>query len=117
MSKALYAGIIADDIETTAGYDRKRPRCDNELNTNPLFAECCRVRCMQWWGTTKPTDEHVVADNILSNQRRIGSWKAARQMLTQADAEASAVHATTSSKASGTRPTTPSVSRPASPSG
>eukprot|EP00972_Heterocapsa_arctica_P061881 9122076-Heterocapsa_arctica.AAC.1 len=72
---------------------------------------------MQWWGTTKPTDEQIVADNILSNQRRIGSWRAAREMLTQADAEEGAVRATASSKAPGVRPITPSVSRPASPSG
>eukprot|EP00972_Heterocapsa_arctica_P085093 12538271-Heterocapsa_arctica.AAC.1 len=74
---------------------------------------------MQWWGTTNPSDEQIVADNALANQRRIGAWKAARQMLLQADADASANYATASSKVPGARQTTPtpSVSRPASSSG
>eukprot|EP00972_Heterocapsa_arctica_P089470 13190957-Heterocapsa_arctica.AAC.1 len=72
MSKALDAGIICDDIEVTAGYNRNRPRCDNEMNENPLFAQCYQIRCMQWFGTTKPTDGQSVPDNYMTNQRRIG---------------------------------------------
>eukprot|EP00972_Heterocapsa_arctica_P054948 8101900-Heterocapsa_arctica.AAC.1 len=49
MSEALYAGVICDDIEVTPGYNRKRPRCDNEMNENPLFAQCYDIRRMQWF--------------------------------------------------------------------
>eukprot|EP00972_Heterocapsa_arctica_P029331 4315073-Heterocapsa_arctica.AAC.1 len=35
LSKALYAGIIADDIEVTDGFDMLRPPCANEMTENP----------------------------------------------------------------------------------
>eukprot|EP00972_Heterocapsa_arctica_P089783 13243103-Heterocapsa_arctica.AAC.1 len=47
LSKALYAGIICDDIEVTDGYDRKRTPCANEMTENPLFNKCYKTRCFQ----------------------------------------------------------------------
>eukprot|EP00972_Heterocapsa_arctica_P050875 7478322-Heterocapsa_arctica.AAC.1 len=58
----------------------------------------------------------MVVDNPLATQRRVGSWAAARQTIQAAEA----IAATATSKAPGTRPTSPapsSVSRPASSSG
>eukprot|EP00972_Heterocapsa_arctica_P091860 13548046-Heterocapsa_arctica.AAC.1 len=69
------------------------------MNDNPLFATCYQIRRMQWWGTTKPTDAQIVPDNYMTNQRRIGSWLAARELISVADADAATVVATSSSKA------------------
>eukprot|EP00972_Heterocapsa_arctica_P029340 4318552-Heterocapsa_arctica.AAC.1 len=35
MSKALYAGVICDDIEVTPGYDQGVLPCANEMTENP----------------------------------------------------------------------------------
>eukprot|EP00972_Heterocapsa_arctica_P086663 12774366-Heterocapsa_arctica.AAC.1 len=77
MSKALYAGIICDDIEVTDGYDRGGLRCENEMTENPLFAKCYKTQCLQWFGTTSPSDAHIVPDSYMTNRRRLGSWLAA----------------------------------------
>eukprot|EP00972_Heterocapsa_arctica_P101582 14967317-Heterocapsa_arctica.AAC.1 len=49
INQAFYAGIVTDDIENAPGYGRKRERSDHEMNKNAAFAECLKIRCMQWW--------------------------------------------------------------------
>eukprot|EP00972_Heterocapsa_arctica_P021326 3141088-Heterocapsa_arctica.AAC.1 len=71
LSKALYAGIICDDIELTDGYDFKRKPITSEMTENPLYDLAYKTRCFQWFHITTPTDENLVPDNILTNECRL----------------------------------------------
>eukprot|EP00972_Heterocapsa_arctica_P079100 11661287-Heterocapsa_arctica.AAC.2 len=51
------------------------------MTENPLFNHCYKTRCLHWFKTTEPTDAHVVPDNFLTNERRLGSFLVARELL------------------------------------
>eukprot|EP00972_Heterocapsa_arctica_P081849 12061876-Heterocapsa_arctica.AAC.1 len=48
------------------------------MMNNPVFRRCYEVRCIEWFHTNHVTDEHVVPDNALTNERRMGSFIAAQ---------------------------------------
>eukprot|EP00972_Heterocapsa_arctica_P101903 15014043-Heterocapsa_arctica.AAC.1 len=39
------------------------------MTTNPVFNKCYETRCFEWFHTTKPTDEHLVLDNAVPNEK------------------------------------------------
>eukprot|EP00972_Heterocapsa_arctica_P055040 8116502-Heterocapsa_arctica.AAC.1 len=65
----------------TDGYDTRRKPVNDEMTENPVFSNCYETRCLEWFHTTRPTDEHLVPDNALPNDRRLGSYLAAKAML------------------------------------
>eukprot|EP00972_Heterocapsa_arctica_P007204 1050950-Heterocapsa_arctica.AAC.1 len=44
------------------------------MMNNPVFRRCYEIRCLEWFHTIQITDEHVVPDNVLPNERRLGSF-------------------------------------------
>eukprot|EP00972_Heterocapsa_arctica_P013065 1920740-Heterocapsa_arctica.AAC.1 len=53
----LMVGLMADDIEASAGFDPKALRTDNELLENETFKECVALRYLQFFNSRNPTDE------------------------------------------------------------
>eukprot|EP00972_Heterocapsa_arctica_P103726 15287162-Heterocapsa_arctica.AAC.1 len=51
------------------------------MTENLLYDLAYKTRCFQGFHTTTPTDEHLVPDNILTNERRLGSYIAAKAVL------------------------------------
>eukprot|EP00972_Heterocapsa_arctica_P030410 4478831-Heterocapsa_arctica.AAC.1 len=86
------------------------------MTENPLFAQCYKTRCLQWFGITTPTDAHIVPDNYMTNRRRLGSYLAAHELLVVADAAAPVpVTGLVAAPLTTSKAKAPGASRPLSP--
>eukprot|EP00972_Heterocapsa_arctica_P081582 12026591-Heterocapsa_arctica.AAC.1 len=48
------------------------------MNANPVFDRCYKIRCLEWFGVERPTDEHLVPDNPAVNKARVGAYLQAK---------------------------------------
>eukprot|EP00972_Heterocapsa_arctica_P014449 2125475-Heterocapsa_arctica.AAC.1 len=44
------------------------------MNINPALRDAVSVRCLEWFHTSHPTDEHMVPDNPSVNKARAGAF-------------------------------------------
>eukprot|EP00972_Heterocapsa_arctica_P088668 13074459-Heterocapsa_arctica.AAC.1 len=64
----MLIGIICDDIEDLAFFHKNWINQTACMSANRALVEAVSVRCLEWFKTDCPTDEHLVPDNPAVNQ-------------------------------------------------